>query len=91
MVIGSRERGRLLQCLYAPLAFSLITFQLLVVLDAFEQPAYAYVNSGSGLLALQIMSTTFAGFIFIIRRHVHQFFKGMIRCIKSEDEVRAYK
>jgi hypothetical protein len=91
MVIGSREKGRLLQCLPALLAFSLMTLQVLAVLGALEQPAYAYVDPGSGLLALQILSTTFAGFIFIVRKRVHRFLMGMIRSVKTEDEVRAHK
>jgi len=68
-----------------------MTLQILAVLGALEQPAYAYVDPGSGLLALQILSTTFAGFIFILRRRVHQFFRGLIRCFRTEDEVRAHK
>ena len=91
MAIEMRERGRLLQHLYAPLAFSLLTLQVLAVLGALEQPAYAYVDPGSGLLALQILSTTFAGFIFIIRKRVHQLFKRVIRCFRAEDEARAHK
>jgi len=91
MAVGSCGKGRLLQFLYAPLAFSLMTLQVLALLGALEQPAYAYVDPGSGLLALQILSTTFAGFIFIIRKRVRQFFKGMIRCVRTEDEVRAHK
>jgi hypothetical protein len=64
-----------------------MVLQILAVLGAVEKPAYAYVDPGSGLLAFQILSTTFAGFIFILRRRVHLFFKGIIRGFRPKDEA----
>ncbi len=51
--------------------------EMLAVLCALAQPAYAYVDPGSGLLALQIISSTFAGMIFLLRRRVRGFLKRM--------------
>lgn len=84
---NSARRITFLRKLYVTLAFSLIVLQTLAVLGAVEKPAYAYVDPGSGLLAFQILSTTFAGFIFILRRRVHTFFKGIIRGFKPKDEA----
>jgi len=72
---------------YSPLDFLLITLQILAVLGALEQPAHAYADPGSGLLAFQILSTTFAGFIFILRRRVHQLFKRMTEGFKPKHSV----
>ena len=68
-----------------------MTLQILAVLGALEQPANAYVDPGSGLLVFQVLSATFAGFIFILRRRVHQFFMAMTKGFKRKDEVLAPK
>jgi hypothetical protein len=52
------------------LAFPLMVIQVLAVLCALAKPAYAYVDPGSGLLVFQMMSTTFAGIIFMLRRRL---------------------
>jgi hypothetical protein len=59
---------RLLLCLLAIL-------QIVAVLCAVAQPACAYVDPGSGLLAFQIICTTFAGIIFMIRKRISQLFR----------------
>lgn len=71
---------------YAGLNLFLSAFLLLAVLCAFAQPAYAYVDPGSGLLAFQIISTTFAGMIFMLRRRVHVFFRSMTTHFGSKSE-----
>jgi len=62
-----------------------MALQMLAVLGAVEKPAYAYVDPGSGLLAFQLLSTTLAGFVFILRRRVHQFFKSMTKGFKPKN------
>jgi hypothetical protein len=64
-----------------------MVIQMLAVLCALAQPAYAYVDPGSGLLALQIISTTFAGMIFLIRRRV----RGFLRRITGHSESKSKK
>jgi hypothetical protein len=52
----------------AALILSLNVIQVLAVLSALTQPAYAYIDPGSGLFALQTISTTVAGVVFLIRK-----------------------
>jgi hypothetical protein len=66
-----------MQWLYAAINLSFTTLLILAVLCALAQPARAYVDPGSGLLAVQIISTTFAGMIFMLRRRVQAFFRSM--------------
>jgi len=75
-----------LRQLYAALTFSLTVIQMLAVLCALAQPAYAYVDPGSGILALQIISTTFAGMMFLLRRRLRGFFRHMTGHLGSESK-----
>jgi hypothetical protein len=63
----------------------LMVFQVLAVLCALAQPAYAYVDPGSGFLALQMISTTFAGMIFMARKRLRSFFKRKYSQPKDEE------
>jgi len=63
--------------LYALSDFSLTAFSILVMLCALAQPAYAYVDPGSGLFAFQLMSTTIAGMIFMLRKRLHKLFRSL--------------
>jgi hypothetical protein len=60
--------------LYRTTLAALLVLQFLFVLSALSEPAYAYVDPGSGLFALQVMSTTVAGVIFVIRRRLRMLF-----------------
>jgi hypothetical protein len=64
----------------------MIVLQMIAVLCALAQPAYAYVDPGSGLLAMQIISTTFAGMIFLLRRRLRGFLKQMTGHSGSKSE-----
>jgi hypothetical protein len=55
------------------LDLSLFALQAILVLGAVARPAYAYVDPGSGLLVLQIVTTTFAGAVFLLRKRLRQF------------------
>jgi hypothetical protein len=55
----------------------LTAVQLLALLIAVAQPAYGYVDPGSGILAFQIISTTFAGMIFILRGRLQRLLRNM--------------
>ena len=57
---------------YGALILSLTVLQFAAVLCALSKPAYGYVDPGSGLLAFQMISTTFAGAIFIVRRRIRR-------------------
>lgn len=71
--------------LFAALLGVLTVFQVVAVLNALAQPAYAYVDPGSGLLAFQMVSTTFAGMIFMARKRLVSLFKKKYPEPKSED------
>jgi hypothetical protein len=66
-----------MRCVLAWLIHCLTALQVLIVFFALTQPAYAYVDPGSGLFAFQIVSTTFAGMIFILRRRLRKLLRNM--------------
>lgn len=70
MAFNLTNGGKPLRQLYTMLALALLVVQILAVLCALTQPAYAYIDPGSGLLAVQIVSSTFAGIIFMLRRRL---------------------
>jgi hypothetical protein len=47
---------------------------LFILINSFSQPAYAYVDPGSGLLLLQILGSTVAGMSFFLRKKIRSFF-----------------
>jgi hypothetical protein len=79
--------GVILKSLYAALSFSLMVLQIVALFCAFTQPAYAYADPGSGLLAIQIFSSFFAGMIFLIRGRIRRLFGTRHSSPKSEDVV----
>ena len=61
-----------------------MVFQMVVVLCVLARPAYAYADPGAGILAFQIMSTTFAGLIFLIRVRLRRLFGATHYKVKDE-------
>ena len=57
-----------------PILAILGAFQLFLLLVAFEKPAHAYVDPGSGLLFLQVGGSMLAGAVFVLRNKVRKFF-----------------
>ena len=53
---------------------TLFVLQLFALMVAFERPAHAYVDPGSGLLVFQIIGSMFTGAIFIFRSKVKKLF-----------------
>lgn len=49
-------------------------FQVVALFFAAEKPAYAYADPGSGLLLIQIVSSTVAGALFILRARLRKLF-----------------
>jgi len=47
---------------------------LFVWFDATAQPAYAYVDPGTGLFLFQMVGSTFAGMMFLLRKRVRRLF-----------------
>ena len=60
------------------LSVSLVLFilipEMLAVLSALAQPAFAYVEPGSGLPAFQLLSTILACVLFFIRKRLRPLF-----------------
>jgi hypothetical protein len=52
----------------------LIAFCLVLWLGTSTKPLYAYADPGTGLMAIQILGATFAGFLFFIRKQVFGLF-----------------
>lgn len=73
MKIEVTDRGGVLKLIDA----LFIVLQCSAVLGALTQPAYAYVDPGSGLFALQIVSTSFAGMIFLLRRRLYRILRSI--------------
>lgn len=71
--------------LFAAVLGVLMVFQVLAILCALAQPAYAYVDPGSGFLAIQMISTTFAGMIFMARKRLRSLFKRKYAEPKDEE------
>ncbi|AXC12682.1 hypothetical protein ACPOL_3395 [Acidisarcina polymorpha] len=67
--------------------FSLLGLQIVAILCATSQPAYAYVDPGSGLLAFQMIGTTFAGVIFVIRKRLRRLLQTRFSRAKVERVV----
>jgi uncharacterized membrane protein YqjE len=66
----------------------LTVVQLLALFFALAQPAYAYVDPGSGLLALQVIGSAFAGIIFIVRRRLKSLLRITSMRFESKREAR---
>jgi hypothetical protein len=69
--------GNRLRQLYALSVFSYDILLVVVVLCALAKPAYGYVDPGSGLLAFQVISSTFAGIGFLVRKRLRSFFSAI--------------
>jgi hypothetical protein len=49
--------------------------QFFVLMIAFERPALAYVDPGSGLLVFQIAGSMMAGALFVLRSKLRRLFR----------------
>lgn len=49
--------------------------QVAALAVAFQRPAYAYADPGSGLLFLQVAGSMLAGALFIVRSKLRKFFR----------------
>ena len=55
----------------------LLGCQALAMLCVLAQPACAYVDPGSGLFAVQLIGTSIAGMIFLIRRRLRRIIRSL--------------
>ncbi len=56
---------------------SLAALQIAVLLVAFERPARAYVDPGSGFVFLQVAGSMFAGALYYTRHRLKRIFQAM--------------
>lgn len=62
------------------LCFSLLgVLQIIALLIAFERPAQAYVDPGSGFVFLQVAGSMVAGAMFYLRHRVKRLFSSLRR------------
>jgi hypothetical protein len=59
--------------------FLLGAVQVVVLLVAFERPAQAYVDPGSGFVFLQVAGSMCAGAIYYLRHRVKRMFQSLRR------------
>jgi hypothetical protein len=57
----------------------LTTLQIAALMVAFERPAHAYVDPGSGFVFLQVAASMFAGAIFYLRHRVKRLVHSLRR------------
>lgn len=62
-----------------------VALWLLAALVVTSKPAYAYVDPGSGLFALQVFGSTILGFAYLVRSRIRQFFLGFRKNSKGEE------
>jgi hypothetical protein len=51
-----------------------VVIWLFILLNCTAQPAYAYIDPGSGLLLFQLIGSMFAGMTFVLRKRLRQLF-----------------
>lgn len=72
--------------MYRVLNTLVAALQLLALLCVVPRVAYAYVDPGSGLLAFQMIGTTLAGIIFVLRKRIRSLFLRKVADPKDERE-----
>ena len=60
--------------LFRTLLILLAVVQFVTLAIAFQKPAYAYADPGSGLLFLQVAGSMVAGALFIVRSKLRKLF-----------------
>jgi hypothetical protein len=60
---------RMIRLIYVVLTIS----QCLLFLAAFEKPAYGYIDPGSGILLVQVLSSALGGVIFFLRKRLRHY------------------
>jgi hypothetical protein len=61
----------------------------MLVLSTTARPAYAYVDPGSGLLLVQMLGSTLAGMLFLLRKRVRQLFNHFGGGHAAKEDVEA--
>ena len=67
--------------------FLLTALQVAALMVAFERPAHAYVDPGSGFVFLQVAGSMFAGAMFYLRHRVKRLLYSLRRTPAPATEV----
>jgi hypothetical protein len=70
--------------------FLLGALQVAAMLVAFERPAQAYVDPGSGFVFLQIAGSMFAGAVYYLRHRVRRILQSMRKPAKVSSPAIAH-
>lgn len=82
------SRGHRLRRLSRIVFVLLAVAQIAALAVAFQRPAYAYADPGSGLLFLQVAGSMLAGALFIVRSKLRKIFRlGKDRVGETEETV----
>lgn len=49
-----------------------VFFWFFIALNSIAHPAYAYVDPGTGLFAIQVLGSTFAAMTFMLRKRIRE-------------------
>ena len=60
--------------------------QMVMLICAFERPAHAYVDPGSGYVFLQVIGSMCAGAVFYLRHRLRRIFTGAAGSWVSDTE-----
>ncbi len=63
------------RCLMKVLYATCTVICFFILFNSTAEPAHAYIDPGSGLLVLQILGTTFAGMMFVLRKKIRNLFE----------------
>lgn len=70
------------------LYFSFAVLWLAMLLCTLAEPARAYVDPGSGLLAYQVAGSVVTGFLFLLRQQIRRLFRGARHSEEKHDAAR---
>ena len=84
-VNGSSSRW-ICKGLWAALDGILVVLLFLLIVGASAKPAYAYADPGTGLLLVQIVTTSLAGTLFIVRKWIRNLFHQIVGLTPAAEE-----
>lgn len=67
------------------LCTSCVVAGIFMMLVFSSKPAYAYVDPGAGLLFAQVIGSTLAGSLILVRKRIREFFKRFGRRMASQE------
>jgi len=72
------------------LSFGFLVLGFFLLLCVSAQPAYGYVDPGSGLLIYQVTGSLFTGILFLSRRTIRQLFHILTGKKNKDEDMRRF-